>query len=75
MHDEAAYWFAVNRLNDGKDVPWIWLCLPMGWSWSPVLCQMIGFGLLLIALENAGLNVSEYKKMTSPPPMVLINDV
>lgn len=74
LGDEMSFFFAIARLLKDKNEIWRWLSLPMGWSWSPFLCQSIGFGLLLIILEKAGLDVTVYKMMTVPPPLILISD-
>ena len=74
LDNEETFFFAISRLIDGKESMWRWLSLPMGWSWSPLLCQSIGFGLLLIVLEDIGLDVSEYKKLDTPPSIVMLKD-
>lgn len=45
--------------------------LPMGWSFSPWVAQCLGFGLLITALEKAGVSGLEaWKRTRGPPPLI-----
>ena len=68
MSHEMSFHFCVKKPDD----VWRWLVLPMGWSWSPFLCQSVGFGILLSILEDCGLDISDYKASRSPPSYVIL---
>ena len=45
--------------------------LPMGFSYSPWAAQSVGFGVLILALEHAGVTGLEpYKMCSQPPPCI-----
>ena len=76
----ASTFFFCIRLapnSDNVDARWRWLTLPMGWAWSPFICQSVGFGILLLVLAEVfpgDPQLNAYKKMPAPPPFILFFD-
>ena len=45
--------------------------VPMGFSFSPWVAQSVGFGLLIMALEKAGVqNLESWRRTKNPPPLI-----
>ncbi len=73
-------WDAVKKFsNDKLPADWNGLLrlrsLPMGFAFSPWAAQSIGFGMLIIALERAGVSgLCLWKSLQNPPPMIKLYD-
>lgn len=77
---KEADWADVKSFaNDKLPADWNGLLrlrsLPMGFAFSPWAAQSIGFGMLIIALERAGVSdLGLWKSLQNPPPMIKLFD-